>query len=209
VSARFHPDDAVLADFATGRMRPGFDLVVAVHLEGCSQCRRRVGAFEAEAGSLMAGLSPEPLAEDALAHALALLDREPKPAAVAPPEDKRPLVERLPLKGRRWLAPGNWVQPVDTTCLPGDRVYLLRVAGGLQGLPHGHRGLELTTVIYGAFREGETTYRAGDFMASDPSERHQPQVLADDGGCLCLAATQGPLATKGFLDGLIQAWAGV
>lgn len=205
-----HPDDAILARYATGALRPGFDLVVGVHLETCAQCRATVRRFEAAAGALMGEAPAEPLSDDALAHVLARLEREPHPTAVAPPSgEDRPLADRLPLKRRRWLGPGSWIQPVDTPHLPGDRIYLLRVAGGLRGLDHGHSGAEFTTVISGALRDGETVFRAGDFFLCDPEVRHWPESLQDDGGCLCLAATEGGLTTQGWVSGLIRAWARV
>jgi putative transcriptional regulator len=210
VSARSHPADAILARYAVGALRPGFDLVVGVHLETCARCRETVRRFEAAAGALMDETPAEPLSEDALAHTLARLEREPRwTADAAASGDRRPLADRLPLKRRRWLGPGSWIQPIDAPHLPGDRVYLLRVAGGVRGLDHGHSGAEFTAVISGALRDSETVFRAGDFFACDPSLRHWPESLPDDGGCLCLAATEGGLMTQGWLPGLIRAWARV
>jgi putative transcriptional regulator len=212
VSVRHHPADAVLADYAGGTLRPGFDIVVAAHLESCERCRRHVRLFEKAAGAMLDALAPAEMSADALPHLLARLEREPSVAPADTPDaprDTRPLLDRLPLRKRRWLAPGVWVQPVDVPQLAGDKIYLLRVGAGLRGLHHGHSGPEFTAVVSGALRDGQTTYRAGDFIECDTDVVHRPKVLDDDGGCLCLAATEGSLKARGMLGELIRAFAGV
>ena len=59
MSVRHHPADAVLADYASGALKPGFDLVVAAHLERCPVCRATVRLFEdAKAGQPWAMPNP-------------------------------------------------------------------------------------------------------------------------------------------------------
>jgi len=213
VSVRHHPADAVLADYAAGTLRPGFDIVVAAHLESCARCRRHVRLFEKAAGAMMGELPPAEMSADALPQMLARLERNPPAASADAPivarRDARSLIERLPVKRRRWLAPGVWVQPIDVPQLPGDKLYFLRVAAGLRGLHHGHSGPEFTAVVTGALRDGKTTYRAGDFIECDTEVVHRPKVLNQDGGCLCIAATEGSLKGRGFLGELIRTVAGV
>jgi putative transcriptional regulator len=207
VSTLVHPDDAMLAQYATGGLRPGFDLVVAAHLETCAGCRATVGRFEAAAGELMGEAPAEPLADDALAHMLARLEREPKSFTETP--DRRPLVERLQVEPKRWLGPGSWVQPVVTRRLPGDKVYFLRVAAGLQGISHGHEGMEATAIIQGALEDEGVVYPAGSFLLERSDVVHQPRAERSAGPCLCLIATQGRLTTRDWLSALIKSWAGV
>lgn len=206
---RHHPADAVLAAYAAGTLRPGFDLVAAAHLETCPVCRRAVRLFEAAGGELLAGASRNELDREALPRLLARIERENPAEAVTTPVDHRPLLQRLPLKSRRYLTPGVWVQPVDVPHAREDRVYLLRVAANIRGFRHGHSGTEFTTVLSGALNDGGEIFRAGDFIECDTDLVHQPVVEPDDGGCLCLAATEGPLKTNGLLDRLLQAVAGV
>ncbi len=201
-----HPADAVLAAYAAGTLRPGFDLVVAAHLEGCPACRRTVRLFEAAGGELLAEAPPTDVSPDALAR---LLARVEQPSEAAPAIDRRPLHQRLPLKPRRYLAPGVWVQPIDVPHAREDRVYFLRVAANLKGFRHGHSGTEFTTVISGALNDDGVIFRPGDFIECDTELVHQPVVEPDDGGCLCLAATEGPLRTSGLFDRVLQAVAGV
>ena len=176
MSLRHHPADAHLADYAAGRMRAGFDVVLGAHLERCPRCRERVSMFEAVAGELMETLPETTVSDDLLAHTLALLERDPSREPEAAPPG-RSLVDRLPLGRRRNLAPGVWVQPVDVPHEAGDRVYLLRVAAGLQGLHHGHDGAEMTVVLQGSLHDGETVFEAGDFAEVDTrSEEHTSEL---------------------------------
>jgi putative transcriptional regulator len=207
VSTLAHPDDAMLARYATGALRPGFDLVVAAHLETCAHCRALVRRFEAAAAELMDEAPAEPLSDDALPHILARLEREPKRYAAEP--DRRPLVERLKVGPKRWLGPGSWVQPIDTPRLPGDKVYFLRVAAGLQGISHGHEGTEATAVIYGALEDRGVVHGAGSFILETAGVVHQPTAVRSAGPCLCLIATEGRLTTRDWLAALIKSWAGV
>jgi putative transcriptional regulator len=209
VSLSHHPADAILADYAAGRMRPGFDLVVGAHLERCAHCRARVGLFEAAAGDLMQDLEPAELSDDALAHALARLERDPvRETPASRPARPRRLHERLPLGRKLRLAPGVWVQPVDVPHERGDRVYLLRVGAGLQGLHHGHHGAEFTTVLEGALVDGEAVYGAGDFCETDADVVHQPKA-GPDGPCLCLIATEGRIRPLDLIGRAVRAIANV
>jgi len=206
VSVRHHPADAILADYAAGTLKPGFDLVIAAHLEGCPICRSTVRLFESAKASAMNDADPAAVEADALSRLMARLD-EPMPPEPAP--DPRPLLQRLPLKRRRWLAPKVWVQPVDLAQAPGYKVYLLYVGAGLRGLDHTHSGPEFTQVMSGALNDDGEVFAAGDFCERGPEHSHQPVVEPDDGGCLCLAATEGPLVARDWLGRVIRAAAGV
>jgi putative transcriptional regulator len=209
VSASHHPSDAVLAAYAAGGLKVGFDLVVAAHLEACPTCRRGVRSFETAGGGLLGSIEPVAMHEDSLSHALARLEREPSPTPPpAPPADRRRLVERLPLGRRRWLAPGAWVQPVAVDHDPADRVYLLRVGPGVQTIHHAHAGPEFTYVISGALKDDGVVLHAGDFCERDTEHVHQPTVMPGQ-GCLCLVATQGSIIGQDWASRLIQKFAGV
>ena len=206
MSVRHHPADAVLADYAAGTLKPGFDLVVAAHIERCPACRATVRLFEDAKGGALGDAEPAAVEADALARLMARLDEPPPPE---PARDLRPLMQRLPLKRRRWLAPKVWVQAVDVAQAAGDKVYLLYVGAGLKGLDHSHSGPEFTQVVSGALNDNGEVFAAGDFCERGPEHEHQPVVEPDDGGCLCLAATEGPLIARDWLGRIIRAAAGV
>lgn len=68
---------------------------------------------------------------------------------------------------------------------------------------HGHRGLELTLVLQGAFRDETDRFGAGDIEIADQELEHTP--VAERGlDCICLAATDAPLRFNSFLPKLVQ-----
>jgi len=205
VNPRHHPSADVLAAYAAGTHEPGFGLVVGAHVETCADCRARVGAFETSSGAALNELPQSELAPDALAQTLARLE-QPAPAAVS--ADARPLLERLPLKAKRWVAPGVWVAAVDTPHAAENRVYVLSVAKGMVSARHEHSGAEYCTVLKGAYRDEIGTFAAGDFAAADTDLNHQPIVEGDE-ACVCLFATEGRLKPQGWIGRLAFALADV
>ena len=204
MSPRHHPSNDALAAYASGALEAGFGLVLAAHLEGCAQCRGAVGAFEAASGQALEHLANSELAPDALSRVLARLDTPPKPAKL----DTRPLIERLPLKEKKWIAPGSWVAAVDTPHAPENRVYLLNVPAGGLTARHSHTGAEFCTVLKGAYRDKLGVFAAGDFAEVHGDFDHKP-VVEGDGDCLCLFATEGRLKPAGIVGRIAFSYADV
>lgn len=198
-----HPAEAVLADYATGAMRPAFAVVVAAHLEGCAHCRATVGAFEALGGEMVSVLPDAPLSDDAMARVMAGIERpaEPAPAAVAP------VAERIPFGREQWLAPGMGIRKarIDDS---GDLLYLLRLPAGIKTIPHGHQGQEFTAVLKGAFEDGGNRYAAGDFAEMTDEVDHQPSV-APEGECICLIASERPMKVNTLVGRIVHMMTGV
>jgi putative transcriptional regulator len=189
-----HPSEDILIEYAAGALAPGFGLVVGAHLEMCSSCRARVGAFEAASGDGLESLPTAEIRPDALTKLMTRLDAQ----APARRRETRPLVERLPLKRRKWVAPGVWAAAVDTPHAPHDRVYVLSVGVGMPTAQHTHSGAELCTVLRGAYRDELGVFRAGDFAAADGAVEHRPVVEGDE-PCVCLFATEGRLKPRGLI----------
>lgn len=198
-----HPDAETLAAYAAGALEPGFGLVVGVHLEGCAACRQRVAAYEAHSGAALDALPDAPLGADALHATLSRLDDAP-----APTPQPTSILQRLPLKPRKWLAPGVWVAAVDTPHAPDNRVYVLSVAPGMPTARHQHSGAEFCTVLSGAFRDDQGEFGPGDFAAADGDYEHQPIVVGDE-PCLCLFATEGRLKPRGLIGRMVFRYADV
>lgn len=195
MSVQHHPTSEILAAYTSGALEPGFALVVGAHVEGCAACRGRVGSFEAASGAALQGLPDVDISADALTRTLERLDQR---TAASPARDRRPLLERLPLKQRRFVAPGVWVAAVDTPHAPENRVYVLSVAKGGLTARHTHSGAEFCTVLKGAYRDELGVFAAGDFAAADADVDHQPVVLGGE-ACVCLFATEGRLKANGWL----------
>jgi len=198
VSPRHHPSADILASYATGTLDPGFGLVVGVHVGSCAKCRAQVSAFEATSGAALNDLPQAQLASGALAQTLARLDQI-RFRPVAP--DTRPLLERLPLEPKRWVAPGVWVAAVNTPRSAEDRVYVLSVGKSALTARHEHSGAEFCVVLKGAYRDELGVFAAGDFAFADSDVNHQP-VVEGDQDCICLFATEGRLKPHGLIGRL-------
>lgn len=205
MNPRHHPSADILAAYAAGVSEPGFGLVVGAHVEGCAACRAQVAAYEAASGAALEDAPDADIGGDALSRVMSRLDEAP---ARAPAVDTRPLLQRLPLKPRKWIAPGVWVAGVKTPHAPDNRVYLLSVDPGRPTARHEHSGPEYCTVLTGAYRDELGLFQAGDFAAAEGDLNHQPVVVGDQ-SCVCLFATEGRLKPQGLLGRIAFAYADV
>lgn len=206
MTPQHHPSPDILAAYAAGAHEPGFGLVVGAHVQMCRACRARVSDFEASSGDALRDLAPVGLDAEALGRTLARLDAAP--ILSTPPSRTTTFLERLPLKAKRWIAPGVWVAAVDTPHAAGNRVYVLSVPRGMTAARHEHSGAEYCTVLKGAYRDEVGRFEAGDFVAADHDLNHQPIVEGDE-PCICLFATEGRLKPQGLLGRIAFALADV
>ena len=80
---------------------------------------------------------------------------------------------------------------------------LLYIPAGAAMPDHGHRGMELTLVLRGAFTDEDDRFGPGDVEVADEELNHTP--VADIGeDCICLAATDAPLRFNSWLPRLAQ-----
>lgn len=199
-----HPSLETMTGYAAGALRPGFGLVVGAHVEQCPHCRGVLRGLEAASGEALQSVEAVAMEQGALEKTLARLDS----VSLPPLSDERPLLQRLPMKKRRWVAPGAWVAEVETPRAASDRVYVLHVAAGFPTARHTHDGLEFCTVLSGAFRDQTGLYGPGDFAEAEGDFDHQPAVEGDE-ACVCLFATEGKLKAKGLIGRMVFAYADV
>lgn len=212
MSPHHHPTEELLLDYATGALVGGARLVLTVHLGSCPICARAVNEAEAVGGMLLSGLPPVALNLDALALALARIERPANftSSVIQQREDWISVPAEVLCAARdrrRWAAPGVWVASVSTGPAAA-RGYLLGVAAGMSVPRHTHRGQELVCVLKGAYRDGETLHRPGDFACSDEAVDHRPVITAD-GECVCLVAAEGPLVPRDWVGRLFQPIVGI
>lgn len=213
MSLAHHPSEVVIAEYAAGTLADGPSLVMAAHLERCPGCRAQLSLFETIGGVLIADLPPANMADDALALALAKIERPSPPPAAVP---KRPgpggialpaALARRVVGPRRFVGPGSWVAPVHSNHPDGWRTYLLRAPSGVLVPHHGHNGAEFTVVLSGAFRDETGLYSEGDFAESGEGVEHHPTAEGDS-ACVCLISGEGGIKARGLLQ-MIQPLLGV
>ncbi|HEY5107597.1 MAG TPA: ChrR family anti-sigma-E factor [Caulobacteraceae bacterium] len=208
-----HPSDALLIDYAAGSLEPGRLLILGVHLGACAACRDVVALAESVGGALLCELPAAEMAPDALARAMARIERPPAPSQApnaTTPQDwiRVPADVALAAKRhRRWAAPGVWVAPVSGRAR-GPRSYLLRVGAGMSVPRHTHAGVELICVLKGAYTDRGEIHGPGDFAENDDTVEHTPRVTAD-GECICLIAADNALIPRDWVGRLFQPLVGI
>lgn len=206
MSVTHHPPAELLAGFAAGTLDAGEHLAVAVHVSGCSACRRLVRAVEGIGGSALEAIEPVPMKAGALEGVMAKLDQSPsrpRPPADSLTDDGLPnILKRYRIGRRRWVAPGVSMQPIELPGPSSSRAFLLRSDPGTHMLEHTHTGTELTCVLRGSFSHEGGRFGPGDFDFGDDTLDHQPTV-GDGEPCLCLVAMTGNLRINGFFGRLI------
>lgn len=204
-----HLTDALLMAYSAGTLPEAFSLAVAAHVSMCDECRARLGAHDAMGGALLEEASGAALSEGSLAATLERIRSAPR-AAPAPRKPARgvlpaPLRDYVggDLEAVRWRPVGMGVKQA---LLPTDRgatARLLYIPAGTAVPDHGHRGMELTLVLQGAFSDATDRFGAGDIEIADEDLNHTPvaDISAD---CICLAVTDAPLRFNGWLPRLAQ-----
>jgi putative transcriptional regulator len=193
--------------YAAGELPEAFALVAAAHLSMCNECRAALAAFEAVGGAVLDATDAVAMDEDSLTATLARLTA-PEPAA-------RRLVSRgiLPaplqdyvggdLDSVKWRSIGLGVRQAILPTGDGGSARLLHIPAGQSVPDHGHRGLELTLVLQGAFRDTTARFGPGDVEIATEALDHTP--IAEAGmDCICLAATDARLRFNKLIPRLAQ-----
>lgn len=201
---KYHPTEALLAAYAAGNLPEALSVVVATHLSFCDECRANVAAHEAIGGFLLDSTDPIELSSGSLEAAIEKIK--------AKTQMDHPLGEvPLPLSryvGHRygdlkWRGIGGGVSQILLDTKGSESVRMLRIPGGMELPDHGHRGLELTLVLKGAFYDGDDRFGPGDIEVADDEVEHTP--IAEEGqDCICLAAQEGQLKFKSLLPRIAQ-----
>jgi len=214
-----HPGAALLTAYAAGTLPEAFSLVVAAHLSICDACRAEVMALESVGGAMLEIEEAAALAADAHAKVMAALDVDAPeadppaaPAGADLPCDVLPAPLRALVGGGieavKWKPVGMGVAQAVLVSRPSGTARLLRIPAGAAMPDHGHRGMELTMVLSGAFEDGPQRFGRGDVEVADESLEHTP--VADVGeDCICLAATDARLRFRGWLPRLAQPFLGI
>ncbi|EAQ03197.1 Anti-sigma factor ChrR [Pseudooceanicola batsensis HTCC2597] len=209
MSIKHHLTESLLMGYAAGTLPEAFNLVVASHVSMCDSCRAAVESYETLGGALLDDTSSE-MAPDGLASCLARLDGggdevivPPRPAA--PGTLPAPLRDYVggDLEAIRWRPVGGGVKQAILPTSASASARLLFIPAGAAVPDHGHRGMELTMVLQGAFADETDRFGRGDVEVADEELEHMP--VAEPGeDCICLAATDAPLRFRSWLPRLAQ-----
>lgn len=209
MSIRHHLSDQLLIAYSAGQLPEAFSLIVATHVSLCDDCRAQLESFEAVGGAVVDTTDAVAMGPDALAALLARIDR---PEATPQLRTKwRPGVFPAPLQDYvggdlaavRWRRVGGGIKQAILPTGKDATARLLFIPAGTAVPDHGHRGLELTLVLQGAFADEANTFARGDLEIADEAMEHTPVALAGE-DCICLAATDAPLRFLGLIPRLAQ-----
>lgn len=210
MSIRHHLSDQLLMAYAAGALPEAFNLVVATHVSLCDECRARLGAFEVVGGAVLQEAPAAAVSAGSLAATLQMLRDRGKDPIPAPAPVRRGLFPG-PLRtyvggdldAVKWRSIGGGVRQAILATSREATVRLLHIPAGQAVPDHGHRGMELTQVLQGAFRDEGDRFGPGDIEIATEETQHTP--VAEPGlDCICLAATDAPLRFNALIPRMAQ-----
>lgn len=209
MTIRHHLSEPLLMAYAAGQLPEAFNLIVATHVSLCDECRARLGAHEVVGGALIEDIEEIEMGEAALEAALARIEGLPQATQRAPLKAAgilpAPLVDYIggDLSAVRWKRIGGGVKQAILPTGRDATARLLYIPAGVAVPDHGHKGMELTLVLQGAFADDNARFGRGDIEIADEEVEHTPVALAGE-DCICLAVTDAPLRFRGLMPRLAQ-----
>ncbi|WP_415405259.1 ChrR family anti-sigma-E factor [Tateyamaria sp. SN3-11] len=211
---KHHLTDDILMGYAAGTLPEAFNLMVASHLSLCDTCRAQAESYDAVGGEVLAQTPGNEVALDpgSLAATMALI------AGGAPHEIRKPRVNGSVLPGPlqdyvggdldtvQWRSVGMGVKQAILPTSRDASARLLFIPAGAAMPDHGHKGIEMTMVLQGAFQDEDDYFARGDVEVADSDLHHTPVAdIHED--CICLAVTDAPLEFQGLLPKIVQRFA--
>ncbi|WP_417207915.1 ChrR family anti-sigma-E factor [Antarctobacter sp.] len=200
-----HLTDDLIFGYSAGTLPEAVNLIIATHVSLCDECRAAIDAQDAVGGALLETVGDAPVSDAFLDGALALIRSDgyaptPRPIAVVQdPVAPAPLRDYIggSLEDVKWRPVGMGVKQAILNTSREATARLLYIPAGTAMPDHGHRGLELTLVLKGAFQDDEGYFARGDIEIADEDLHHTPVAdISED--CICLAVTDAPLRLKGL-----------
>ncbi len=195
--------------YAAGQLPEAFSLVVATHVSMCDECRARAASFDAVGGALLEETEEIALGEDAFVRVLERIEGLPEATRAKPLKRAgvfpAPLADYVggDLSAVRWRRVGGGVKQAILPTGKDATARLLFIPAGTAVPDHGHRGMELTLVLQGAFADENDQFGRGDIEIAGEELEHTPVALSGQ-DCICLAATDAPLRFRGLIPRLAQ-----
>jgi putative transcriptional regulator len=210
---KHHLPDDILMGYAAGALPQAFDIVVATHVSLSDDARARLSSFEAVGGAVLSEMEGAEIEHDSLERTLARIGRG------VPREVERPSAPRTfpePLRkfvggdedAVAWRSLGRGTKQCLLHAEDGASARLFYIPAGQVMPEHGHRGMELTLVLKGAYRDGHDRFARGDVEVANEDTDHTPVAEAGE-DCICLVATDSRLRFKGLLPRIAQPFLGI
>lgn len=209
---KHHLTPGILMAYSAGSLPEAFNLIVAAHVSMCDTCRAEVESYDAVGGAVLdeAGCADAEMDMGALEATLALIAGGPVAELSAPAPVKSDVLP-APLQAYvggdlndiKWKPVGMGVKQAILKTSSQASARLLFIPAGAAMPDHGHKGVEMTMVLKGAFQDEDDYFARGDVEIADSDMHHTP--IADiHEDCICLAVTDAPLTFKGLIPKLAQ-----
>jgi len=211
-NVKHHLTDPLLMAYSAGSLPEAFNLIVAAHVSMCDECRARLASFDSVGGALLNENEAAIIGDDSFAETMRLINSgavadQIKPAQPRDAKSVLPAPVRDYVGGDldrvKWRPIGMGVKQAILPTSKDASIRLLFIPAGTAVPDHGHRGMELTLVLQGAFVDETDRFGPGDIEIAGQELNHTP--IADIGeDCICLAATDAPLRFNKLIPRIAQ-----
>lgn len=208
---RHHLTPGILMAYSAGTLPEAFNLMVAAHLSLCDTCRAEAESYDTIGGALLDETDDTgaEMGAGSLDATLALIAggsaEVPKPEMRTDGVLPGPLQDYVggDLAAVKWRSVGMGVKQAILKTSSTASARLLFIPAGTAMPDHGHRGVEMTMVLKGAFLDADAYFARGDVEIADTDLQHTPVAdIRED--CICLAVTDAPLKFRGLIPKLVQ-----
>lgn len=206
---KHHLSDAVLMAYSAGTLPEAFNIIVAAHISLCDTCRSQAESFDALGGEILDGADAASVAPSSFEATMALIAGGPVATETAQTASAGVLPKPLrdyvggDLEAIRWKPVGMGVKQAILPTSKDATARLLLIPAGMAMPDHGHRGMEMTMVLKGAFQDEDDYFARGDVEIADSDMHHTPVAdIHED--CICLAVTDAPLHFDGLIPKIAQ-----
>ncbi len=211
-NVKHHLTDSLLMAYSAGTLPEAFNLIAAAHISMCDECRARLASFDSVGGALLEETDAVGMEDGSFAETMRLITSgalapAPAPHRLSSGKSVLPAPVRDYVGGDldsvKWQSIGMGVKQSILPTSKDASIRLLFIPAGTAVPDHGHRGMELTLVLQGAFVDETDRFGPGDIEIANEDLTHTP--IADIGeDCICLAATDAPLRFNKLIPRIAQ-----
>ncbi len=217
MTVKHHLTDDLLMAYSAGDLPEAVNLIVATHISLCDECRAALGTYDSVGGAVLETCDNVPMSQSSLSTVLDMIHtkdtEKSEPKVEAPAKDNvlpEPLLGYVKggLENVRWRSAGMGVKQAILPTTKDATARLLYIPAGTAIPDHGHKGMELTLVLKGAFQDEDGYFGRGDIEVASEDLNHRPVAdISED--CICLAVTDAPLRFKGLVPRIAQPFLGI